>query len=208
MLKILHVSDFHMLVPGSVGAILGWMANNGFPGLAHYYSFANQKVQFALASEISRIAASARTVVALTGDIAAWPLDAPEDIDAHFFKEIDGLINALPTGSVLLPMLGNHDWDGLPMAHTTDFEKTKFQQRYAITKSRAFLFKSKTLNAVLVLINSNRAIIPATGQIGLRALNFLQQLFNDGRGGHSACPARSMTRPSKLCYCTIPPCRT
>jgi len=184
MLRILHISDFH-LVSGSatVSGVFSFLSSQGFPILAQYYGFADQIVQAALPIELARIASGVPSIVALTGDIAAWPYDAPPLIDADYHPYVQSLAAALPPTSKTLPILGNHDWEIPLITVSTPFLQTNFQTDYEIADSRVRVFAANDLHVVFFLIDSNRGIIPATGEVTPQTRSFLGQAFADGRTG-------------------------
>jgi 3',5'-cyclic AMP phosphodiesterase CpdA len=184
MLRILHISDFH-LVSGSatLSGVFGFLSSQGFPILAQYYSFADQIIQAALPIELARIASGVPSIVALTGDIAAWPGDAPPLIDAHYHPYVQSLAAALPPSSKILPILGNHDWEIPFTTVSTPFLQTNFQTDYEIADSRVKVFGANNLHVVFFLIDSNKGILPATGEVTHNTQSFLGQTFADGRKG-------------------------
>jgi 3',5'-cyclic AMP phosphodiesterase CpdA len=198
MLRILHISDFH-LVAGKIGlsAVFAFLSQQGFPVLSQYYSFADQIIQRALPIELTRVAAGVPSVLALTGDIAAWPGDSSTLIDAHYYPYVASLESSLPLSSVILPVLGNHDWQ-IGVARSSPFIQTQFQQNYDIVNPRIFLFSVSNVHAIFLLIDTSMAILPATGEVSPHALSFLQNSFAEGRAGNLGISADKYSKAIKL----------
>lgn len=191
-MQIIHISDLHLIAPGNTGAWLAWLFSR-LHYVLHYYTFADRMVKKELPDELTRIAASQPTVLALTGDIVAWPGELQNDIDPGHYQYIESLRNALP-GAVILPVLGNHDWgDSVarmsftrPFNHVTNFENTQFQTNpdYNIIDPRVCSIQSDSVTVVFFLIDSNQEMIPATGEVSPQTISFLQQKFQDGHSGN------------------------
>lgn len=184
MIQVIHISDLHLWVPGNLGGMFAWLSGN-LPFVHHVYTFADEAIKFALPMELNQIAAAYPTILALTGDIAAWPNDHSSDIEGEYYTYIEQVRSLLPHDPKLALVLGNHDWgNGQPFnRHDTHFLNTSFQRLYNIATPRCFTIRSSNVKAVFFLIDSNEAVLPATGRIDPDTLDFLRQGFDDGRQG-------------------------
>jgi 3',5'-cyclic AMP phosphodiesterase CpdA len=180
MLQIIHISDLHLTAPGSGAALKAWLANK-FPPVAHFYSVAKPYIRYGLRRDLKNIALLSPTpiVLALTGDITAWPYDTDQKIE-RYYDYIEELISFLPIGSILLPVLGNHDWID---DYTTGFSSTRFQQVYRITEPRYIPFDVDGIKAIFFLIDSNNGFTPAAGLVDGNTLTWLERSFQDGQQG-------------------------
>jgi hypothetical protein len=161
-----------------------------------YYTYARAKIRSALPVDLRRLTAAwtDEAVLALTGDITAWP-DDPEGILNEYYKYVRELEQALPSGSKLLPILGNHDWGPalkFRAPRETNFLRTNFETEYEITKPRVFYWPVTGFYVVFFLIESSQKMLPAAGEVDDATFTFLRDAFEAGR--------RSKLGPADLDY--------
>ncbi len=184
MLQILHISDLHLFIPGSLhDDFVQLKKNQGFPyrQLAQLYTFAWTPAQNALADALHKVAGDQPALLILTGDIGALPYATAPDVEACFYSYVRSLIDVLAPSSEILIILGNHDWtDG----QTTPFSTTSFDTVHQVRGgSRTAYFSQGVSKAIIYLVDSTNAILPATGEVSQASLNYLRDHFRDGHNG-------------------------
>lgn len=191
-MQVAHISDLHFVDVNNASVIARGLHNlsTHVSKVATYYAYAEPRVQQGLLLDLPLAANGLRTVVVLSGDISAWPGDPPRVVD-DYYSYIDDVINRLPPGSELLPILGNHDWGntispatfpvfGFGSKHTV-YSQTRFEFRHNITKPRVDVRQDGGVTAVFFMIESNVSCIPATGIVSQTTLDWLTDTFARGR---------------------------
>lgn len=180
MVQIVHISDLHLIPKGGWRSHVQFLAGKKVPILRNYWTVADPIVKGALRNQIGALVAPGRVMLVLSGDIAAWPTDSA--IGSGYINYIESLI---PTGSLLLPVLGNHDWysDKSPAGRGTNFSGTRLDADYNILQPRVHVELGPGLRVIFFLIDSNETMIPATGCISAQTLQFLTDCFDDGHKG-------------------------
>lgn len=200
MIRILHLSDFHLYGDiFSVSRLFKVLSSFRFSPLRQTYSYANDIAKVALPTDLIKLTQELGAVqvddviVAMTGDITAWPAN-PKIIDGQYFgyfKEIKSSVG----GSVeTLVTLGNHDWGGyvfgpriskrrpfvVPGPKLTTFIGTNFDRKYKTTKPHALVVNDGKISVVFFMIQSTDCILPAVGEITEDSLTFLRDKFREG----------------------------
>lgn len=147
------------------------------------YNVAIPSIKAELLSALPRLANRQPTALVITGDISASPKAQQPAID-EFCQYVDDLISVLPAGSVLVPLLGNHDWHDSRGPRQTNFAGTLLDKAYDVRDERIEIFDSSDPNLLFFILDSCGVMVPATGEIKHSGFGLLAKGFAAGKGGH------------------------
>jgi predicted phosphodiesterase len=183
--QIVHVSDFHLFAKGSWQALLAQFAQTGQLGrwLPNLYTVALPRIKAALPLAVARIANGQPSALVISGDITTSPKVQLSAINGEYYLYVDSLIGNLPAGSVLVPLLGNHDWDRPFGAgpRQTNFSGSHFGTNYQIHEERYEFFDALDPKIVFFVLDCSDTMVPATGEIKPSGFKLLSDGFIAGR---------------------------
>lgn len=184
MTQIIHISDFHLVAKGTWQALLAQAAQVYPLGrhLPNLYSVAIPSIKAELLSAVPRLAKGQPSALVITGDISASPTVQLPTINGEFYCYVSSLIRALPADSVLVPLLGNHDWhdtQGVGVRQT-NFSGSKLDTEYEVQKERYEFFDQSDPPVIFFILDSSEFMVPATGDIKPSGFKLLKDGFDAG----------------------------
>jgi 3',5'-cyclic AMP phosphodiesterase CpdA len=180
MVQIIHISDLHLFVPRTAsGHLQRLISHIPIPRLRQLCGFAFPYAQDALPKAVKDAAAAIPSVLAVTGDTAAWPYDSRRSIDQVYYRYLQDLARGLAASSLSLVTLGNHEWTP---DNRTEFRGTGFDHQYEVFNNpRVKFFRFGGVTVLFFIIDTTTAIWPAQGTVQQPTIDFLRDQFTAGR---------------------------